>query len=216
LQLPLQAVQQQYRTAANARRRMRLCPVCRAPVEGAGAPAHPQDSTYVSPPWPIPAAAAAAAAAPGTVMHIPLPRPPPAVAVEAVTPAYAPARQPPPTAAEGAVVFGAALRDIVARMRAHSRDAAVQQRACEELYHMTVDDVDSQTCAGAVGAMAAVVAAMRCALDWQTEGQEWACLTCRWACAALDAMTQGHRENQSRAGDVGAIKVVVRRFRSIR
>jgi hypothetical protein len=81
---------------------------------------------------------------------------------------------------------------------------------------MTVDDVDSQTCAGAVGAMAAVVAAMRCALDWQTEGQEWACLTCRWACAALDAMTQGHRENQSRAGDVGAIKVVVRRFRSIR
>jgi len=33
MQLPLQAVPQQYRTAANARRRMRLCPTCRAPTE---------------------------------------------------------------------------------------------------------------------------------------------------------------------------------------
>jgi len=78
LQLPLQAVPQQYRTAANGWRRMKLCPTCRAPVEqGEGALADPRDSTYISPPQPLPAAAASAV--PITPMHIPLPRPPPTV-----------------------------------------------------------------------------------------------------------------------------------------
>ena len=64
-------------------------------------------------------------------------------------PTYVPLTVSPPTVEARPVLADAEGDDIVARMRAHSGDAAVQQQACHALHQMTANNAETRTRAGA-------------------------------------------------------------------
>jgi len=201
VQLPLQAVPQQYRTAANRYRRMRLCPTCRAPMDGVGAPADPHDSTYVRPTQPPPTVAAS----PGTgSFHAVVARMRPHSG-DAAAQAQACEELIEMTAIndENQTRAGAAgaVEAAVAAMRAHPQSGLVQVWALPALLCMTRGNAENLTRAVDAGAVVVVVAAMH--IHPRNRQVQMS------ACSALGDMTRDNAEIQTRAGNGGAVEALV-------
>ena len=100
---------------------------------------------------------------------------------------------------------------VVARMRAHSGDAAADARACEELRHIIINNAETQTRAGARGAEQAVVTAVQAvdvvvaAMYAHPQSEE----VQQCACRLLAVMTDGNAANRARAGSAGAVEAAV-------
>ena len=91
---------------------------------------------------------------------------------------------------EAARVSKAAVVGAVELMRVHRNDAAQQQKGCEVLSDLTIDDAN-RTAIGAVGGVGCVVVAMRAHANAAGVKQS--------GCSALGILAFNHPANQARA-----------------
>ncbi len=94
-----------------------------------------------------------------------------------------------------------AVEAVVAALRAHSANAAVQEQGCWALRNICCNNADNQAKAGGAGAVEAVVAALR-THSANAAVQEQ-------GCRALCNLCTDSADNKAKAGGAGAIEAVV-------